>query len=49
MNHYAAQGAWAPLARIGRHVAAIVADCNYANTRLISVRNAPGAWPGRGN
>jgi hypothetical protein len=29
------------LARIGRRVAAIVAECNYAQTRLTSLRNTP--------
>jgi hypothetical protein len=30
-----------PLARIGRRVAAIVAECNYAQTQLTSSRNTP--------
>jgi hypothetical protein len=30
-----------PLARIGRRVAAIVAECNYAQTRVTSPRNTP--------
>jgi hypothetical protein len=38
MNHNVTQG---PLARIGRRVAAIVAECNYAQTRLTSARNTP--------
>jgi hypothetical protein len=29
------------LARIGRRVAALVAECNYAQTRLTSARNTP--------
>jgi hypothetical protein len=29
------------LARIGRRVAAIVAECNYAQTQVTSLRNAP--------
>jgi len=29
------------LARIGRRVAAIVAECNYAQTQLASARNTP--------
>jgi hypothetical protein len=29
------------LARIGRRVAAIVAECNYAATRVSSLRNTP--------
>ena len=30
-----------PLARIGGRVAAIVAECNYAQTQLTSLRNTP--------
>ena len=30
-----------PLARFGRRIAAIVAECNYAQTRLTSLRNTP--------
>lgn len=41
MNHHVTQGLRAPLARIGRRVAAIVAECNYAQTRLTSPRNTP--------
>jgi hypothetical protein len=41
MNHHVTQGVRAPLARIGRRVAAIVAECNYAQTRRLSVRNTP--------
>ncbi|MGH3183854.1 MAG: hypothetical protein ACRDOE_18405 [Streptosporangiaceae bacterium] len=41
MNHNVAQGVRGPLARIGRRVAAIVAECNYAQTRLTSLRNIP--------
>jgi hypothetical protein len=41
MNHNVTQGVRGPLARIGRRVAAIVAECNYAQTRLTSVRNTP--------
>ena len=41
MNHHVMQGVRAPLARIGRRVAAIVAECNYAQTRLTSLRNTP--------
>jgi len=32
MNHNVTQGVRGPLARIGRRVAAIVAECNYAQT-----------------
>ena len=41
MNHHVTQGLRAPLARIGRRVAAIVAECNYAQTRMTSVRDTP--------
>jgi hypothetical protein len=41
MNHNVTQGIRGPLARIGRRVAAIVAECNYAQTRVTSVRNTP--------
>jgi hypothetical protein len=39
MNHHVTQGIRGPLARIGRRVAAIVAECNYAQTRVTSLRN----------
>jgi hypothetical protein len=41
MNHHVTQGVWGPLARIGERVAAIVAECNYAQTRVTSLRNTP--------
>ena len=41
MNHNVTQDGRGPLARIGRRVAAIVAECNYAQTRLTSSRNTP--------
>ena len=41
MNSNISQGARGPLARFGRRVAAIVAECNYAQTRLTSLRNTP--------
>jgi hypothetical protein len=41
MNHHVSQGVRAPLARIGRRIAAIVAECNYAQTRVTSSRNTP--------
>jgi hypothetical protein len=44
MNHHVTQGVRAPLARIGRRVAAIVAECNYAQTRLTSARNTPARY-----
>lgn len=41
MNHSMTQRVPGPLARIGRRVAAIVAECNYAATRVSSSRNTP--------
>jgi hypothetical protein len=41
MNHNVKQEVRGPLARIGRRVAAIVAECNNAQTRLTSLRNTP--------
>ena len=41
MNHNVTQGRRGPLARIGRRVAAIVAECTYAQTQLTSLRNTP--------
>ena len=41
MNYHVTQGVRAPLARISRRVAAIVAECNYAQTQLVSARNTP--------
>ena len=41
MNHNLTQDIPGPLARIGRRVAAIVAECNYAQSRLTSLRNTP--------
>jgi hypothetical protein len=41
MNHNVPQGVGGPLARIGRRVAAIVAECNYAATRVTSLRGTP--------
>jgi hypothetical protein len=41
MNHSVTQSIRSPLARIGRRVAAIVAECNYAQTRITSLRNTP--------
>jgi hypothetical protein len=44
MNHTVAHGTRGPLARIGRRVAAIVAECNYAQARVDSLRNTPDAY-----
>jgi hypothetical protein len=41
MNDTVTQG---PLARFGRRVAAIVAECNYAQDRVTSLRNTPGTY-----
>jgi hypothetical protein len=41
MNHNVTEGVRGPLARIGRRIAAIVAECNYAQTRVTSLRNTP--------
>jgi hypothetical protein len=41
MNYNVTQGTRSPLARIGRRVAAIIAECNYAQTQLVSLRNTP--------
>jgi hypothetical protein len=41
MNHNVTQSRRGPLARIGRRVAVIVAECNYAQTQLVSLRNTP--------
>ena len=41
MNNNVTRGAQGPLARIGRRVAAIVAECNYAQARMSSLRNMP--------
>ena len=41
MNHNVTQGVRGPLARIGRRVAAIVAECNSAQNRMTSLRNTP--------
>ena len=41
MNHNVTQSAQGPLTRIGRRIAAIVAECNYAQTRVASLRNTP--------
>ncbi len=41
MNHNVTQDVRGPLARIGRRVAAIVAECNYAQRRLFELRLDP--------
>ena len=49
MNHNMTQGIRGPLARIGRRIATIVADCNYVETRLTSLRNTPELFRPSGN
>jgi hypothetical protein len=44
MSHNVTQGVRGPLARFGRRVRAIVAECNYAQSRLTSLRDTPGAY-----
>jgi hypothetical protein len=41
MNHTVRRRVRGPLAHVGRRVAAIVAECNYAQTRVTSLRNTP--------
>jgi hypothetical protein len=41
MNHNVTQSAQGPLARFGRRIAAVVAECNYAQNRMTSLRNTP--------
>jgi hypothetical protein len=38
MNHNVKPDAGTPLARIGRRIAAFVAECNYIQTRMTSLR-----------
>jgi hypothetical protein len=45
MTHQVTQGAGAPLARIGRRITAFLAECNYAQLRMTSLRNTPGTYP----
>ena len=41
MNYKLTLGRLGPVVRFGRRVTAIVAECNYAQTQLVSLRNAP--------
>lgn len=41
MNRNLTHGVQGRLARIGRRVAAIVAECNYAQARLSSLQDTP--------
>jgi hypothetical protein len=49
MNHNVTRDGRGPLARIGRRVAAIVAECNYAQTRVTSPQNTTDAYLPSGN
>jgi hypothetical protein len=48
MNHSVTQSVRGPLARIGQRVAAIVAECNYAQARVNSLRDTPSAYLSKG-
>jgi hypothetical protein len=48
MSYTTKHGGPGPLARMGRRVAAIVAECNYAETRLVSLRDTPSAYASQG-
>ena len=41
MTHNVTQDVRGPLARIGRRLVAIVAECNYAQTEMSSLRDTP--------
>jgi hypothetical protein len=41
MNHNVTQDVRGPLARLGRRLAAIVTECNYAQTEVNSLRDTP--------
>jgi hypothetical protein len=41
MNYNMTHGVWGQLARIGRRAAAIVAECNYAQAQVTSLRDTP--------
>ena len=41
MTHNVTQDVRGPLARIGRRIAAIVAECNYAQNEVSSLRDTP--------
>ena len=44
MNTNVTQGASGLLTRLGRRISAIVTECNYAQDRVTSLRNTPGAY-----
>jgi hypothetical protein len=41
MSHIVKHGRQSAVARIGRRVAAIIAECNYAQNQLTSLRDTP--------
>ncbi len=41
MSYQQPHGTPSPLARLGRRIAAVVAECNYAQTRMSSLRDTP--------
>ncbi len=41
MNQHTTHNVRGPLARFGRRVAAIVAECNYAQNRMTSLEHTP--------
>jgi len=41
MNRNLTQGVPGPLARIGARIAAVIAECNYAQTRVTSPQSTP--------
>ena len=41
MNNHVTQSVQGPLARIGRRIAAVVTECNQAQTHVFSLRNTP--------
>jgi hypothetical protein len=49
MSHNVMQGVRGPLGRIAQRVGAFVAECNYAQTRLTSLRNTPDTYRTPGN
>jgi len=49
MNHNVTQDVRGPVARFARRVAAIVAECNYAQTRVAGLRNVSDSYLPWGN
>jgi hypothetical protein len=48
MSHNTTQSIRGPLGRIGWRVRALIAECNYVQARLVSLRNTPDAYMTRG-